>query len=51
MTYFYQDSNGLFHIGNNILPAGKYILNTYSTETIVQVVSAARQNGSVQMPR
>jgi len=41
--YFYQDSEGLFHIGDNILPAGKYILEKYISDTIVAVVSADTQ--------
>ncbi len=38
--YFYQDASGLFHIGEDILPAGNYILKKYATDTVVAVVSA-----------
>jgi len=41
--YFYKDSNELFHIGDDILPSGNYILRVYQTETVVAVESADTQ--------
>ena len=38
--YFYKDSNNLFHINNDILPPGNYILHIFEFETIVSVESA-----------
>lgn len=38
--YFYKDINGLFHVGTDILPAGKYILRKYNNDTIVSIESA-----------
>ena len=43
MIYFYQDAGGLFHIDNDILPAGKYILKKFAIDTKVSVVSTDTQ--------
>ncbi len=41
--YFYQDASGLFHIGEDILPAGNYILKKFTSDTVVSVVSSDTQ--------
>jgi len=41
--YFYKDASELFHIGEDILPAGRYILRKYASDTIVSVESADTQ--------
>lgn len=38
--YLYQDTNNLFHVGSDILPAGKYILQLFSSDTIVSIITA-----------
>ena len=37
--YFYQDSNSLFHVGNDILPAGRYMLKTHNNETVINIAN------------
>ena len=37
--YFYQDVNGLFHVGNDILPAGRYMLKTHESDTVINVAN------------
>lgn len=39
--YFYKDANNLFHIGNDILPSGKYRLRTFDTENTVSLETTA----------
>ena len=41
--YLYLDSNGLYVAGTSILPAGKYLLNKYEADTIIEIVSADTQ--------
>ena len=38
--YFYKDSNNLFHINNDILPPGNYILRVNDLDTIILLESA-----------
>jgi len=37
MNYFYKDAEGFFHVGDDILPAGKFILKIYSANSIIEV--------------
>ena len=37
MNYFYKDAEDLFHVGDDILPAGKFILKIYSANSIIEV--------------
>jgi len=39
MQYFYKDNNDLFHVGNEILPSGKYSLKIQKSNSIVSLVS------------
>jgi len=38
--YFYKDSNNIFHIGDDILPAGRYILRFYAGALSVSIEGA-----------
>lgn len=39
--YFYKEAlNNIFHVGNDILPAGRYILRIHQNETAVSIESA-----------
>jgi len=38
--YFYKDSNNIFHVGEDILPAGRYILRFYSGGTSISIESS-----------
>lgn len=41
MYYFYKDTKDLFHVGDDILPAGKFILKIYSADSIIEVEVAS----------
>lgn len=36
---FYKDANGLYNIGDSIVPASTVVMNKYAEDTIVDLVS------------
>jgi len=35
--YLYIDSDSLYHIGDSIYPSGRYILETFNSDTVIQI--------------
>ena len=36
---FYQDADGVFHLGNSIVPKGQYAMEVFDNDTVISITS------------